>query len=177
MGSGRAYLGVGSNVDPEKNVWALLELLTRNPSITLTGISTFFRTPALSLDSPEHPPDPDFLNGVLEVETPLEREELAVFLGGIETALGRVRGGSRYGARTMDVDILLHLPEEGPPAPAHPDVCSRAFVALPLLELAPDLVLPSSALPLKEIAARFPGAGGPPEREFTEALRGRFLRR
>lgn len=194
---GRAYVGVGSNIHPEINVPKALELLSGTPGITLTGISTFYRTAPLSdpADTTVPPgqgpvdpdPDPDFLNGVLEVRTGFSAPELLVLFARIEESLGRIRPGNRFAPRTMDLDLLLYgrayqsdpEPEwesvNGDGAMVHPDIERRAFVAHPLLELAPDLILPPHRTPLRALAASFDSPGGRPETEFTAELRRRFL--
>jgi 2-amino-4-hydroxy-6-hydroxymethyldihydropteridine diphosphokinase len=193
----RAFLAVGSSIRPEMNVASALELLVRTPGVTLAGISTFYWTPPLpgpegSEVAPETAPrqgDPDFLNGVLEIRTELSPHELRRALQGMERGLGRVRSEARYGPRTMDLDLLLYLlaPGSEPEGPApwaavhpggsavHPDVLTRSFVALPLLELAPDLVLPPDGNPLSTVAEAFPSPCGAPATELTRTLRSRFL--
>jgi 7,8-dihydro-6-hydroxymethylpterin-pyrophosphokinase len=106
---------------------------------------------------------------------------------------GRQRTRDKFAPRTLDLDLLLFVrptqdptPDSGartfewrPVAPdgalIHKDVETRAFVALPLLEVAPGLRLPPDGKALEEIASRFPGPGGPPELDFTAELRERFL--
>ncbi len=190
-----AYIGVGSNLQPEENVPLALGLLGGTPGITLTGISTFYRTAPLS--DPESPgadpgitkkeTDPDFLNGVLEIKTLLTASELLKRFAEIETALGRKRPGSRYAPRTMDLDLLLYgLDEASGTIPewreigaegvmAHSDIQKRGFVALPLLELAPDLVLPPHRIPLRALALSFGSPGGKAEEALTDDLRTKFL--
>jgi 2-amino-4-hydroxy-6-hydroxymethyldihydropteridine diphosphokinase len=190
-----AYLGVGSNLQPEDNVPRALGLLGDTPGIQLTGISTFFRTAPLSdpervRAGPEEPlpaPDPDFLNGVLEIKTLLTASELLERLAQIENQLGRERPGNRWAPRTMDLDLLLYGITEGPGTSpeweeigaegitAHSDIQKRGFVALPLLELAPDLVLPPHRIPLRALALSFDSPGGRPEENFSDSLRARFL--
>ena len=174
MSGARAFLGVGSNRNPHANVRALLALLEEQPRVHVTGISTFYRTPPLPGPGAREQ-DPDYLNGVLEVRTLLTREELTALLVGIELRLGRRRTGGRFASRTLDVDILLYLAADAPPLPAHPDVLTRAFVALSLLELAPELHLPPDGRPLAEEAARFSDPGGEAEVAFTLELRNHFL--
>ncbi len=191
----RAYLAVGSNIRPESNVVAAVELLAGTPGITVTGISTLYRTPALAGpgDAPpeaepgHEPGDPDFLNGVLEVRTELSHVELLEVLQKVETGLGRVREEDPYAPRTLDLDLLLYASGKGqdsqpswsPVRPdgdcVHPDVWTRSFVAIPLLELAPQLSLPPHGTPLKTLAERFPHPWGIPEARLTETLRSRFL--
>lgn len=184
----RAFLGVGSNLHPEGNIRSALRLLADTPALEILGISTFYRT--LPLPAPGAPQtsvedDPDFLNGVLEIRTTFSPEEVEAFLTETEDALGRVRSGDKYAPRTMDLDLLLYFPEHknepghtGPEpaqAPAHPDIRTRAWVAWPLWELAPELLLPPDDTPLREVVAGFPGPGGEPEADLTKELRAAFL--
>jgi len=147
---------------------------------------------------------PDYLNGVLELRTVLDPGSMTDVLEEVEQALGRVRGPDRYAPRTMDLDLLLYLPSpspdipplcQGPPVahpatprwptgpdgtprewpPPHKEIRSRAFVAVPLWEIAPDLLLPPEGTPLAELASSFPGPGGTPESGLTRELRGAFL--
>jgi 2-amino-4-hydroxy-6-hydroxymethyldihydropteridine diphosphokinase len=190
-----AYVGVGSNIRPEENVVRALVSLTETPGVTLTGISTFYRTRALSDPRDSSAPlgrglrdfDPDFLNGVLEFLTVLTPTEFLALFASIEGALGRERPGSRYAPRTMDLDLLLYGREEGSESQpiwqeigpagflAHADIEGRPFVAHPLMELAPDLILPPHGTPLRAFAANYDAPGGWPQTAFTQTLRSRFL--
>jgi 2-amino-4-hydroxy-6-hydroxymethyldihydropteridine diphosphokinase len=192
-----AYIGVGSNLRPEENVPLALGLLVGTPGITLTGISTFFRTAPLS--DPESlgaapgvnkgETDPDFLNGVLEIKTLLTATELLERFAQIESQLGRKRPGNRYAPRTMDLDLLLYGLDEGAGTSpewreigaegvmVHSDIQKRGFVALPLLELAPDLVLPPHRVPLRALALSFGSPGGKAEEALSADLRAQFLSR
>jgi 2-amino-4-hydroxy-6-hydroxymethyldihydropteridine diphosphokinase len=91
------------------------------------------------------PDQPEFLNACLRIETSLEPEPLLDACKAVERELGRDPGGVHYGPRTIDIDVLLldgrsyrtdrlSLP--------HPQVASRRFVLVPLLELDPSLALP-----------------------------------
>jgi 2-amino-4-hydroxy-6-hydroxymethyldihydropteridine diphosphokinase len=190
-----AYVGVGSNIQPENNVAWALESLSEKPGVTLTGISTFYRTAPLTdpnqtsifpgEGAPE--PDPDFLNGVLEIRTFLTPENLLMLFAGIENALGRRRRGNRFAPRTIDLDLLLHGQAEAGELPtqwediaedgikAHSDIFRRAFVACPLMELTPDLILPPHNIPLRALATAFDSPGGKPEYTLTQEFRRRFL--
>lgn len=180
----RAFLGLGSSLSPEKHIRSALSRLSTVPEIELTGISTFYRTPPLpapgaSISSVAD--DPDFLNGVLEIRTTFSPEEVEGTLAGIEQAESRIRSGDKYAPRTLDLDLLLCVPlgrevvPEEQPFPAHDDIRTRAWVALPLFELAPELLLPPDGTPLAEVAETFPGAGGVADRGFTRSLRSAFL--
>jgi len=95
------------------------------------------------------------------VETTLDARGLLTHLLDVERSLGRVRL-ERWGPRTIDIDLLLYgrevIQEPGLTVP-HPYMCQRAFVLVPLLELAPDLTLPPSDEPLSEILRYLPDGG------------------
>ena len=190
-----AYVGVGSNIQPKTNVFWALESLSEKPGITLTGISTFYWTAPLSdpnravllPEEGEPDPDPDFLNGVLEIRTFLSPENLLMLFAGIENALGRIRRGNPYSPRTIDLDLLLYGRGESGEGPslweaigddgseAHRDIFRRAFVACPLMELSPDLILPPHNIPLRALATTFDSPGGKPDPVLTQEWRHRFL--
>jgi 2-amino-4-hydroxy-6-hydroxymethyldihydropteridine diphosphokinase len=163
----RVFVGVGSNVEPEVHVRSALARL--GEAVGLVRISTFYATPALG-----RPSDPGFVNGVVEVRDGASPRALKGVLSGIEGTEGRRRGGDRFAPRPIDLDLLLHgdavSTEPELPLP-HPDVTHRRFVALPLLELAPDLVLPGSGLRLAAIAEALPPYPMEPLPTLTRALR------
>ena len=147
--SPRAFIAVGSNVDAERNVTDALELLGRH--LRIVAVSSFYLTPALGPAG-----RPDFLNGVVEIETELKPLELKrQVLLEVEDALGRERDDDRNAPRTIDLDLVLYgdlvSDEAGIALPA-PEILERAFVALPLLELDQNLVLPGTISPLRELA-------------------------
>ena len=94
------------------------------------------------------PPDqPHYINAVVAIRTGLSPRELLTRLQAIERAHGRVRDGLRWGPRTLDLDILLYADvqiEESSLRIPHPGIKDRAFVILPLAEIAPDLTLPGA---------------------------------
>jgi dihydroneopterin aldolase/2-amino-4-hydroxy-6-hydroxymethyldihydropteridine diphosphokinase len=164
----RVFIGIGSSLDPERNVRAAIGLLRKE--VHVRRVSTFYRTEAL-----RRPGDPAFYNGVIEAETdipPLELQQAV--LRRIEEALGRRRTEDRYAPRTVDLDILVYgdvaLKTEHLTLP-NPNIEERAFVALPLHELAPDLVLPGSGQRLEEIAARCADHELQSLPEYTQLLR------
>lgn len=148
----RAYIGIGSNISPEANIKAAMRLLASQTR--LVGFSTFYRTPAES-----RPEQPDYVNGVVVIETDLSPEALKhEVLQPIEHQLGRRRSGDKFAPRPIDLDILVHGSHQVRTAdlrlPAE-DIENRAFVAIPLSEVAPDLTLPGTGVSVGEIAARF----------------------
>lgn len=170
--AGRVFVGVGSSVDPGVHVPRALERL--DGAVGVVAVSTFYVTPALG-----RPSDPPFVNGVVEVRGALPPAALKDLLRRIEDAEGRRRGGDRFGTRTIDLDLLLHGDAvSGAPGLTlpHPDVLRRRFVALPLLELAPDLELPGSRARLSGIVDRMPPWPMEPDGSLTRELRERFPR-
>jgi 2-amino-4-hydroxy-6-hydroxymethyldihydropteridine diphosphokinase len=94
---------------------------------------------------PVGPPQADFLNAVCEVETSLEPHELYQTLKAIEQELGR-KPGPRWGPRPIDLDLLLYGDEvidEPELKVPHKELTNRAFVMIPLAEIAPDAPIPS----------------------------------
>lgn len=117
--------------------------------------------------APDPPSDqPWFVNGVIAIETDLAAPALLALLHRVEAALGRVRGAVNA-ARTIDLDLLDYrgLVRPGPAAPIlpHPRLGQRAFVLLPLAEVAPDWRHPVSGTPLAALIANLPqGASARP---------------
>jgi len=98
---------------------------------------------------------PDFINAVVMIVTSLLPQDLLARLLTLEKKLGRVRDGVCWGARVIDLDLLLYgdqvIDLPGLKVP-HPRMCERAFVVLPLLEIASDLKLPDGTY-LRQVAA------------------------
>ena len=135
-----AFLGLGSNLgDRLANLQAAIEAMQTEPGLRVTVSSRVWETTPVG-----GPPQPDYLNAVIRVETDLSARDLLDVARRVEARLGRVRK-ERWGARTLDVDILLFDEEridEADLVVPHPRMAERAFVLLPLLELEPDPVLP-----------------------------------
>jgi 2-amino-4-hydroxy-6-hydroxymethyldihydropteridine diphosphokinase len=163
----RAFVGIGSNIEPERNIAKALISLAREARVV--GVSTFYRT------RPEgRPEQPDFYNGVAEIETDLPPVELKQTLRRIERELGRERTEDEYAPRTIDLDIALYddlAIETDDLTIPDPRISKRAFLAIPLFELAPDLVLPGSGIALRDIAESFCEHGMQPLTAYTERLR------
>ena len=138
---GVGYLGLGSNVgDRESQLRGAIEDLERH-GVEVEAISSLYETEPVG----EILEQPDFLNAAARVRTSLGPEELLDVCKAIEAEHGRVFGGPRHGPRPIDIDLLLlgeiEMSSERLTLP-HPEVTSRRFVLLPLLELDPDLRLP-----------------------------------
>ena len=147
-----AYLGLGTNLDAREDNLTRASHLLNAPgptSIQLIRSSSIYETAPWGYAN-----QPQFLNCVLEVETGLSPNELLRFVKGLEADMGR-EPSSRYGPRIIDLDILLYgdqtvqQPELQIP---HPRLHQRAFVLIPLAELAPDLVHPTLSITIGQLA-------------------------
>ena len=136
----RAFIGLGSNQDdPVRQVETAIAELNKLSSTRLLRRSQLFRTRPVG-----YADQPDFVNAVAELETRLEPRVLLRELLALEQRHGRVRG-LRNGPRTLDLDLLLYdsleLDEPELTLP-HPRMHERAFVLLPLHEIAPQADIP-----------------------------------
>ena len=150
------HLGLGSNLgDREQNLARALGLLARK--VKIDKVSSLYVTEPM-----DGPGQPRYLNAVCRGRTSLDPEELLGLAKGIEAALGR-QPGPQNGPRVIDIDILfygdsvINLPHLAVP---HPGVPDRAFVLVPLAEIAPGLVHPVNGLTAGEMAARVGGRQG-----------------
>ncbi len=153
-----AYLGLGTNLGArEDNLKRAAHLLTGPTSIRLIRSSSIYETAPWGFSD-----QPQFLNCVLEVETGLSPNELLRFVKGLEADMGR-EPSSRFGPRIIDLDILLYgdqtvqQPDLQIP---HPRLHQRAFVLIPLAELAPDLVHPTLSITIGQLARDSRDQGG-----------------
>lgn len=154
--STRAYLGLGSNLgDRRLNLSKAVELLSKRMHVEC--VSSLYETePTGYLDQP------GFLNAVCEVITSLPPEGLLALAKEIEIALGRIPS-FKDGPRSIDIDILFYgekvvdYPQLNIP---HPRIEERAFVLVPLAEIAPGLVHPMSRRTVREMVEKVQGLGG-----------------
>jgi len=135
-----AYVALGSNLDdPRVQVERGFGVLAALPHSVLRARSRLFRTPPWGVAD-----QPDFVNAVAQLETSMQPRALLDALLGIETRAGRVRGIPN-GPRVLDLDLLLYgdaeIREPGLVVP-HPRLHERAFVLLPMADIAPDLGIP-----------------------------------
>jgi 2-amino-4-hydroxy-6-hydroxymethyldihydropteridine diphosphokinase len=131
-----AYVGLGANLgDPRRQLQEALARLAAAEEVELLKASAFYLNPPLG------PPDqPWYVNAVAQVRTRLEPEELLRVLRQVEEDLGRVRG-EHWGPRVIDLDLLLYdgVIISGPELVLpHPEMHCRAFVLVPLAEIAPQ---------------------------------------
>lgn len=147
----RVYVGVGSNLGDR---WARLGLAARElraaQRVEVVAASRVYDA------APIGPPQPRYLNAVLELETALPAIEILDVLQAIEETGGRVRGPERWGPRTLDLDLLLYgdevvrVPRLVVP---HPALAVRRFVLAPLAELCPDRVVPGTGRTVAQLLA------------------------
>lgn len=146
----RCYIGLGSNLgDRASFINAALELL-ESPEIAVRRVSSAYETEPIG-----HSHQADFLNLVAEIETELRPRDLLERTRSVENEVG-AKALFANGPREIDIDILLcgdcevHEPDFEVP---HPRMAERAFVLVPLAEIAPDLALPDQT-PVAEAAEK-----------------------
>lgn len=144
----RAAIALGSNLGDSYNILAdAIQILGQTPEIVLETQSSYYQTLAVG------PPQPDYLNRCILVTTTLLPEQLLRSLLEIELQFGRVRR-KRWGPRLLDLDLLLfddlvlNVPDLQIP---HPRMHERAFVLVPLVEIAPDWVEPVSGRAIADL--------------------------
>ncbi|TAN50675.1 MAG: 2-amino-4-hydroxy-6-hydroxymethyldihydropteridine diphosphokinase [Methylococcaceae bacterium] len=149
-----AYIGLGSNLqDPIAQIQRARRAIAQTAGMAELAFSSLYRNP------PMGPADqPDYVNAVMAIATTLAPHALLGCLQAIEQRQGRARSGERWGPRTLDLDILLYGQQQLHSADLtipHLGIAERAFVLLPLLEIAPDLTIPGKGA-LRDLAALLP---------------------
>ena len=182
-----AHVALGSNVrsstgSPQKLLEAVIAAIS-DDSVKVRAKSSFYSSPAFPAGS-----GPDYVNAAITVETSLSAHHLLAYLHRLEAKFGRVRD-ARWAARTMDLDLLdfggaivpdqqtvhqwvnLSLEAQMKKAPEqlllpHPRIQDRAFVLIPLADIAPDWVHPMSRKRIAELLSALPEA----EKEAIQPL-------
>jgi len=154
----RAYLSLGSNLEPERHLRAALdELRARFGAIE---VSPAYRSRAVGFEGS------DFVNLAVALDTGLEPEALNDWLHALEDRHGRRRDVPRYSDRTLDVDIVLY-DQRVIDGPGHLQIpraeLKHAFVLRPLADIAPELRHPLSGRSMAELWAAFPQESEPLE--------------
>ncbi|HVQ33745.1 MAG TPA: 2-amino-4-hydroxy-6-hydroxymethyldihydropteridine diphosphokinase [Lysobacter sp.] len=155
----RACIGLGANLgDAVAAVQGALRALDALPHTRVLQASRLYRTPAWGKTD-----QPAFVNAAAVLETRLDARALLDAMLGIERDFGRDRatdGSDRWGARTLDLDLLLYgdavIDEPGLRVP-HPHLHQRAFALVPLVEIAPDIVIPGHGRASEIVAAMVTG--------------------
>jgi 2-amino-4-hydroxy-6-hydroxymethyldihydropteridine diphosphokinase len=146
------YLGLGSNIgDTRAHLAAAIAALPEH-GVRVLACSSLYETEPVGLITHQA----DFLNACIRVQTDLGPEDLLDACKAVEREVGRSAGGPRHGPRVIDVDLLLlgeiQYRSERLTLP-HAETSSRRFVLVPLLELDPDLTLPSGSRLADTLAA------------------------
>jgi 2-amino-4-hydroxy-6-hydroxymethyldihydropteridine diphosphokinase len=145
-----AAIALGSNLgDSLSTLNAAVAHLDSLPDLSVLRCSSWYRT------APIGPPQPDYLNGCLILTTSLTPQSLLQHLLSVETHFGRERR-ERWGARTLDLDLLLFddvILEEPELTIPHPRMNDRAFVLVPLAEIAADWIDPTTGQPIEHLAS------------------------
>jgi 2-amino-4-hydroxy-6-hydroxymethyldihydropteridine diphosphokinase len=147
-----AYIGLGSNIgNKSENILHALNLLNQNHDIKIIKISSFYETEPIGYEDQDW-----FINAVAELETYISPKRLLGILLGIEQEMGRKRE-IKWGPRIIDLDLLLYdklcLNEPDLIIP-HPRMHERAFVLVPLAEIAENAIHPIFNKSIKEILDR-----------------------
>ncbi|MFQ5849470.1 MAG: 2-amino-4-hydroxy-6-hydroxymethyldihydropteridine diphosphokinase [Candidatus Binatia bacterium] len=145
----QVYIGIGSNQGKKKeNYLEALGRIAKIPKTRITRESSFYESEPIG-ESKDW-----YVNGVIEVETELEPEMLLKKCKNIERAMGRKKVRKRWGARIVDLDILLYdnlrLARHNLKIP-HPEMHNRKFVLIPLSEIAPQLVHPDLGMTISQL--------------------------
>ena len=156
--SATAYLSLGSNLDERLQfLREAILLLNENEQIEVMDVSSIYET-----DPVGYVDQGNFLNVVIKIETSYTAHQLLKECMLIEQKLGRKRE-IRWGPRTIDLDILLYnhenIQSEDLSIP-HPRMHERAFVIIPLLEIEPNIMLPTMDSPLHDILEGVPDKKG-----------------
>jgi len=154
--SHRAAIALGSNLgDSQTIISGALQALRDHPGIKLEAYSRCYQTPAVG------PPQPDYLNACAVLRTHLTPRALLHCLLDIEARFGRERR-ERWGPRTLDLDLLLFdndvVEEPGLMIP-HPRMTERAFVLVPLCDVASDWMHPTTDQAIAQLAEQVDRSG------------------
>ena len=141
MSAVTAYVGLGANLqDPAAQVRRALDELASLPQTRVLARSPLSKSPPLG-----PPTQPDYVNAVAALATHLDPFALLKELRAMELRHGRSRDGTRWGPRTLDLDILLYgdrVLDTAELTLPHPGLHERAFVLYPLSDVAPELQVP-----------------------------------
>jgi len=144
-------IALGSNLGNSRaTLEAALNAIKQTPGITLKAHSSWYKT------APIGPSQPDYLNGCALLEVRLSPHELLKTLNNIEDEFGRVRQ-ERWGPRTLDLDVLLfgNLILDTPDLQVpHPRMTERAFVLVPLAEIASEWIEPVSGEAIEKLVQK-----------------------
>ncbi len=152
----KTAIALGSNLgDSLTTLESSLTVINSIPGINLVAVSSWYRT------QPIGPPQPDYLNGCAILNVQQTPEELLALLQAVELQFGRVRN-EKWGARTLDLDLILYedliinTPNLTIP---HPRIHERAFVLVPLAQIAADWQEPRTGKAIAQLAGEIDTSG------------------
>lgn len=138
-------IGLGSNLgDRKKNILTAIQKLSQGEDISIDRVSSLYETKPVGVTN-----QPDFINGAIGISTNLSPRALLAVCLSVECEMGRIRD-ERWGPRNIDIDILVYhdliIQDEVLQIP-HPRLCERAFVLIPLQEIARDIKVDQGLTP------------------------------
>lgn len=179
MSRDKILIALGANLPsrmgpPVATIKAALDAIATNPLIEIVALSRFYQTPAYPAGS-----GPDYVNACAALASSLGAEDILSQLHLVEAILGRTRSSQRWEARGIDLDLLAYggqiLPDDKTAAQwrdmppqlqqesrpdglilPHPRLQDRAFVLVPLADIAADWVHPATGLTTREMLSRLP---------------------
>ena len=161
MNNERIFIALGANLGNVLESFRQAIELLRQADILIVQCSSAYRTPALVAEPVDEEP-PAYWNAVIEVRTDLSPMDLLHVMQSVENNLGRVRK-KRWESRTIDLDLIayggLTLKQEKLSIP-HPEMHRRAFVLVPLEEVAADFVVPEQNKTVKQLVQELPRNAG-----------------
>lgn len=163
----RAYIALGANIEPRaRHLQKALAMMEDHPHITMKKQSSIYETAPVGYTY-----QADFLNMAAEIDTSLSAPELLDVCQQIEQELGRKRA-IRYGPRTIDLDILLYNQENKKRQRLtipHPSMHERAFVLIPLGEIAPEAIVPRWNQRVRDLIDELPETDKKDVSKWTES--------
>ncbi|NLN75452.1 MAG: 2-amino-4-hydroxy-6-hydroxymethyldihydropteridine diphosphokinase [Armatimonadetes bacterium] len=166
----QVFVSIGSNIDPQTNITEAFRRLLALGGVV--GVSKFYLT------EPYLAQGPSFYNGVVQLSVDLKPLQLKnQVLRTIETDLGRVRTEDKYAPRQIDLDIIIYddLVIDDPDLTIpDPEIAIRPFLAVPLCDLAPDIILPGTGIRLADIVSKMRTDTMAELTDFTEKIKQEF---
>ncbi len=164
-GSVPVLIVLGSNIAPEANLTRAVWMLGQNHHLVVRAASRVYASAPVNAAGQVNPDQPAFLNAAVWIETDYYSPFSLKYnvLRFVEKCLGRARTADKFASRPIDLDIALYADrviDDPRLMVPDPGILTRAFVAQPLADLAPDWVHPVTGQTLARIAAALAGAGG-----------------
>lgn len=148
----RVYIALGANLgEPLEQICAAVLQLSQQQPLEQIALSPLYWSEPVGPEG-----QPPYVNGVLAADTAMSPLDLLRYLQAVESQHGRVRNGQRWGARHLDLDVLLYGEQQLSSLELtvpHPHITERCFVLRPLSDIAPDLYIPGKG-PLAELLTK-----------------------